>query len=343
MAKDDVGDGALMPVADLKLLLHVARRQAVNCAVAIAKDKQGVILLHRRTKPRKLVAELQRQAKASGLELDPTSVRFGRAAVDGGSDSAMVTFTVNKPAPGPMRRALLEQVRPASFQRCEIVVDEGLEAETDDDAVGSTADGIPNATPAGEAALLAPAGPGQTAASATPSGLPAQQSGSPAALASPPLNPAATNRGRGSDAGGRPFDELLGLTQRIVPLAAADPSCQQPLVTLAAGARACLRNGDSRGASAGIAALRDALFKAEGRREDQPGSDQTAAPGQSARDSLLTPAAAPGFGTGEPLAGPNSPAAGGGSTQQTPLVAAGPNPSGSSNPNGRRPDEDTAA
>lgn len=140
----------LMPPAELKLLLHLARRQALSCTIAMTKDKQGLILLHRRTKPRKLAAELRQKAKSAGLELDPTSVRFGRATVDGGSDSAMVTFTVNKPAPGPMRRALLEQVRPASFQRCEIVVDESLEGEAEDDS-GEEGKGPPADHAAGQA------------------------------------------------------------------------------------------------------------------------------------------------------------------------------------------------
>lgn len=126
--------GAIMSPADLKQLLHLAKRQPLSCAIAMDKDKQGHVLLHRRSKPKKLLAELKRQAKAEGVELDPTTLRFGRASVDGSSDSGMVTFTVNKPAPGPMRPALLKQVRPAGLQRCEIVVDEALENETDDDA-----------------------------------------------------------------------------------------------------------------------------------------------------------------------------------------------------------------
>jgi len=125
--------GALMTAAELKPLLHLVKRQAVNCAVAMDKNKQGIILLHRRTKSKKLLAELKRQAKAGGIELDTTSLRFGRVSVDGASDAGMATFTVNKPAPGPMRRAMLEQVRPAGLQRCEVVVDESLENETDED------------------------------------------------------------------------------------------------------------------------------------------------------------------------------------------------------------------
>lgn len=122
----------IMSAAELKPLLKLSRHRPVNCVIAMTKNKQGVILMHRRTKPRKLMAELRRQATAAGMELNTTSIRFGRATVDGASDSAMVRFTVNKPAPGTIRVALLEQLRPAGFQRCEIAVDEALETETED-------------------------------------------------------------------------------------------------------------------------------------------------------------------------------------------------------------------
>ncbi len=137
MAAKGGTDGIMSP-AEMKPLLHLARRQVVSCAITMDKDKQGIILLHRLTKPRKLLAELKRQAKAAGVELDPTTLRFGHVSVDGASDSGLATFTVNKPTPGPMRRAMLEKVRPAGLQRCEIVVDKALEDKPED---GGDADG----------------------------------------------------------------------------------------------------------------------------------------------------------------------------------------------------------
>lgn len=65
-AQKDNGDGGLMPMAELKPLLRLARRHGVSCAVAMTKAKQGVILLHRRMKPKKLREEMKRQAKAAG-------------------------------------------------------------------------------------------------------------------------------------------------------------------------------------------------------------------------------------------------------------------------------------
>lgn len=130
--KDDGDGGGLMPVAELKPLLRLARRRGVSCAIAMTKAKQGVILLHRRMKPKKLREEMKRQAKAAGMDLDTASVRFGRVTVDGASDSGLARIEVNKPAPGPVRAALLPTLRKAGCQRCELVVNDGLEAEPDD-------------------------------------------------------------------------------------------------------------------------------------------------------------------------------------------------------------------
>jgi hypothetical protein len=186
MAAKDAA-GGVMSAVELKPLLRQARRRPMNCAIAMTKEKQGLILLDRRKKPRKVMAELRRQAAAAGLELVPASIRFGCASVDGASDSAMVTFTVNKPAPGPTRMVLLEQVRPAGFQRCEIVVDEALESEADDGedqaeddssedeggagrAKGGAAPAPAAAVPLDGAAPMVDAGQGGgTAISATPS------------------------------------------------------------------------------------------------------------------------------------------------------------------------------
>lgn len=189
--------GALMSAAELKPLLHVARQKPVNCAVAMSKDKVGLIVLHRRTKPKKLLAELKAQAKAGGITLDTTSLRFGHVSVDGASDSGMATFTVNKPAPGPMKRALLEQVRPAGLQRCEIVVDEGLENETDEDGAseGTSRTG-PASGPADAEAGSAPphSGSSQARGSAGPDA-PANMSpdGTPTPASQAPASPRAAS------------------------------------------------------------------------------------------------------------------------------------------------------
>jgi hypothetical protein len=127
---------ALMTKAEIKPLLRLSRRRPISCAICMTKDGEGVVLLNRRVKPRKVMAQMRRDAKEAGLALNFPTLRFGRAAVEGGSDSQKVTFTVNKLVPGAMDRALLLILRPAGYQRCEIVVDEGLESETDEGEEG---------------------------------------------------------------------------------------------------------------------------------------------------------------------------------------------------------------
>ena len=127
---------ALMTKAELKPLLRLCRRRPLSCAICMTKDGAAVVLMNRRIKPRKVMAQMRRDAKDMALPLNLPTLRFGRASVEGGSDSQKVTFTVNKLAPGAMDRALLLILRPAGYQRCEVIVDEGLETETDEGEEG---------------------------------------------------------------------------------------------------------------------------------------------------------------------------------------------------------------
>ncbi len=173
----------LMSSAEMKPLLKLSRRRSVSCAVALTRDRQAVVLLHRRLKPRKLLAELKQKARVSGMDLDTATVRFGRAVVDGASDSAEVTFTVNKAPPGPMRMLMLPQMRSAGYQRCEFVVDEALETETEDgeDADDEEAD---EGAGASDASLSGPARTATALPSTAPAGSGAAGEGSVAVPAS---------------------------------------------------------------------------------------------------------------------------------------------------------------
>lgn len=133
MPQTDDDAVALMTAAELKPLLRLSRRRPVSCAICMTKSNEGIVLMDRRMKPRRVLSQFRREAKENDLALNLPTLRFGRATVDGGSDSMRVTFTVNKLAPGAMARALLKQLRQAGYQRCEIVVDERLEEETDED------------------------------------------------------------------------------------------------------------------------------------------------------------------------------------------------------------------
>ena len=124
------GPDAIMAPAEMKPILALSKRGTpISCAIALTKEKEGVILLHRKLKPKKLLAELKKEAADAGLALDATTLRFGRAEVDVDVDPGLLTLIVNKDAPGAMRPKLLEQVRKAGYKAVEITIDTGLESE----------------------------------------------------------------------------------------------------------------------------------------------------------------------------------------------------------------------
>jgi len=170
----------LMDRDELRAALRLARGQPMSCAVALTKDRQGVILLHKKLKPRKLAAKLKADAKAAGIEVDPSTIRFGRASVDGASDNGRVVFTVHKDAPAAMGRAMLPILRPAGFQRCEFTTDAQLEQEPDGDDAGEGGQEANGAAAPGAAAApdgQAPSGP------VAPGPAPTPPLGGPAAAA----------------------------------------------------------------------------------------------------------------------------------------------------------------
>jgi hypothetical protein len=128
------GPDAIMAPAEMKPILALSKRgMPISCAIALTKEKEGVILLHKKLKPKKLLAELKKEAADAGLALDATTLRFGRAEVDVDVDPGLLTLIVNKDAPGAMRPKLLEQVRKAGFKAVEITIDTGLESESEDE------------------------------------------------------------------------------------------------------------------------------------------------------------------------------------------------------------------
>ena len=100
----------IMSPAEMKPLLMLSKREPVNAVIGMTKDHEGVILLSKRIKPKKLMAQLKTDARKSKIELDLTSLRFGKAEVDADKESGLVMFTVNTDAPGALRTKLLELV-----------------------------------------------------------------------------------------------------------------------------------------------------------------------------------------------------------------------------------------
>ena len=275
----------IMSRDEMKPLLLLSKREPVSCAVGLTRDKQGTLLLHRKTKPRKLMAELKRQATAAGLDLDAASLRFGRANVDAG-DAGTVRFAINKAAPAALRMKLVEQLRPAGFQKCELVVDGTLESEPDEDVPEGSSEGqtVPGQTLPGQADAaaagpgLSPSGPNAPgdadapaqATSGPSGGAPADASDGPseeapdaASRAAQDAVPDAASDGNGTAGGaGAMRDRLTGLVRRVADAAAASPADAGPLKAAAIQAREALRSGDLAGAGRGA----DALGAAAGRR-----------------------------------------------------------------------------
>ena len=109
------GSGSLMSPAEMKPLLLLSKREPVSAVIGMTKGKDGVVFLAKKVKPRKLVAQVKKQAADAKIELDMTSLRFGRATVDSAVDSALVTFTVNKDAAGALGQKLLPQLKKSGF------------------------------------------------------------------------------------------------------------------------------------------------------------------------------------------------------------------------------------
>jgi hypothetical protein len=151
MAKAPASD-SIMEGAKMKPLLALSKREPVQAAFGLTADGEAVLMLDKKAKPRKVMSMLKASAGKSKLQMNSATLRFGRAEVDPDYDPSMVRFFVNKEAPGNMRVRLVEVLKKASFQKCEINVDPSLEeedeeGETQDHEAQSTAPSTPPPPP----------------------------------------------------------------------------------------------------------------------------------------------------------------------------------------------------
>ena len=128
MAKAAASD-AVMDGTKLKPLLALSKREPVNAAIGLTADGEGLILLDKKAKPRKVADMLRADAKKAGIAVVPASVRWGRAEVDTDYDASMVRFFISKDAPGNMRVKLVEVVKRIAYQKVEINVDASIDEE----------------------------------------------------------------------------------------------------------------------------------------------------------------------------------------------------------------------
>ena len=220
---------SIMDPGEMKPLLALSKREPVHAAVGITSDGDGIILLDKKKKPKKVLAELKASAAKAKIQLQPSTLRFGKAEVDTDYDSGMVRFFLNKEAPGNMRVKLLEVVKRVPYQKVEINVDPSFEDEPDDETEGQEA---PSTTATTTAAPPAP----------------------PPDAPPPPPQPALDAT--------KLEQALAQLTLAIPKVAGTDDALQKSLVTLAMTAQGSLKAKDLAKASEGIEALRRALGEA---------------------------------------------------------------------------------
>jgi hypothetical protein len=225
----------IMSPADMKpILAHARHAGPVSCVIALTKEKDGVILLDKRKKPKQLMAELKKQAASAGLDLEMPSLRFGRATVDTEQDGGLLTFVVNKDTSGAMRPRLLERVKKVGFSKVEIIVDESLDEEPEED---------PADPPVGAGAVSQPSAATQ---SSTP----------PDPGVAPSVPPQPAPPGQDATTLTRTLTELV---RQMVAAIAADPTRGNALKGLATQAQSSLRTGDIASAARSVEELRRAL------------------------------------------------------------------------------------
>jgi hypothetical protein len=147
MAKEPASE-TIMPLAKIKPLLILSKKEPVQAAIGLTSDGEGVILLDKKASPRKVGSMLKASAAKAKLQLNTSSLRFGRAEVDPEYDSTMVRFFLNKDAPGAMRPKLVEVLKRAAFGKVELNVDPSIDEEAEEGAEGQEAAGAATPPPA---------------------------------------------------------------------------------------------------------------------------------------------------------------------------------------------------
>jgi hypothetical protein len=255
----------IMSPADMKpILAHARHAGPVSCVIALTKEKDGVILLDKRKKPKQLLAELKKQAASAGLDLEMPSLRFGRATVDTEQDAGLLTFVVNKDTSGAMRPRLLERVKKVGFSKVEIIVDKNLDEEPEED---------PADLPVGAGAVSQPSA--------------ATQSSTPPDLGvAPSVPPQPAPSGQDVTTLTRTLTDLV---RQMVAAIASDPTRGTALKGLATQAQSSLRTGDIASAARSVEELRGALDGAGA----QPAAASSPPAAQAVPVSAVQPPATP--------------------------------------------------
>jgi len=285
--KDDDDDkkkkkGADVSVADkimasgvIRATMAKAKRgDPVNCAIAVTKDKEGVILVDKKRKGKKLFSELKGQAKEAGAEL--MIVRFGKAVIDPETDAALVTFVVNKDAGGAMRKPILDRLKECGYSKVEFIVDANLESEPEEDeaaeaagaAAGAAAGMAAGAAMGGAMEGLAGAAEGTAEGAAAGTAEGAAAGAAEGAAAGAAEGEAAPHEAHAAPAAPKPAAQdqsakvlqnlmikLMGLGGQLPAVIAAAPDLKGTLVQMTEKAKAAIVAKDVEAAHAAVDAL----------------------------------------------------------------------------------------
>ena len=243
MAKAPASD-AIMAIDKLKPLLALSKREPVNAAICLTADGEGIILLDKKAKPKSVAAMMRASAAKAKLQLNPASVRWGRAEVDTDYDPGMVRFFINKDAPSVLRVKLIDIVKKISYQKVELNVDTSIDAEAEE-AQETQGEETTASAPDAEASAQA----------------------IPAAPPPPPGLDAATLR-----------RTLVGLVGRINQVAGDDTARKAALAHLAGAANEALKGTDLEVTSAAIDKFREAL---DGQATGFPQGTEQVSPSQA--------------------------------------------------------------
>ncbi|HKM64969.1 MAG TPA: hypothetical protein VJY39_21025 [Acidisphaera sp.] len=135
-SKKPPGADDIMPVAAVKMLLKQVRKDGekeLSCVVAMTggEDAEGVILLDKKMKPKKLRTQLLKDAKDAGLKIDEKSIRFGKATTDDADEDRLLIKVNKEPAGAALPRAVTKRVK-GVFKEVIFSVDEALESESEE-------------------------------------------------------------------------------------------------------------------------------------------------------------------------------------------------------------------
>jgi hypothetical protein len=137
MAQKPASPDEIMSTSELKPVLRAVKSDGgaeVSCAVAMTEDREAVILVHKKDKPKRVQANLTKKAKDVGLALNKSSIRFGRATLDPQDETVLLIKVNREPAGGAFQTSIKKRLKLAGFADIVFTVDEGLESEGEEDA-----------------------------------------------------------------------------------------------------------------------------------------------------------------------------------------------------------------